>query len=109
MHLVDIVLRLVVSADAGPILFHQVVQFEHECEYLEQCDLQSVVWSIQEAFVQDAVQVEVVESNQFLKVVDLRKLTLEHDPLCLDDCNHDVLFYCVDEVVHLLAEELKFS
>ena len=26
----------------------------------------------------------------------------------MDNCNHDVFFYGVDEVVHLLAKELKF-
>ena len=102
-------LRLVISADARSILPHQVVQFEHEREDLVQCDLQPVVGTIQEALVQDAVQVVVVQRNHLFKVVDLGKSTFEQCPLGLDNCYHDVLFYGVDEVVHLLAEELEFA
>ena len=101
-------LCLVISANASTILLHQVVQLEYECEYLVQSNLQPVVWSIQETFIQDSVQVVVVESNQFLEVVELGKLTLELCPLSVDDCDHDILFNSIDEIVHLLSQELEF-
>ena len=75
---VQVLLSLMVSANANSVISDQEMQLEDELKDLIQCDLQAVVSSSrEEAFLKDRIEVGVVKADQLLKVVDLSKLLLQ--------------------------------
>ena len=74
---VQVLLSLMVSADANTVVSDQEMQLEDELKDLVQSDLQAVVSSsCEEAFLKDRIEIGVVKTDQLLKVVDLRELLL---------------------------------
>lgn len=98
------------SADVGTVTLDNEVELEHEFKDLVESDLQSVVASPrEEALLQDDVQVGVVQIDELFKVVDLGQLLLQEDPLALDHCHGHILVDRLQEILHLLPQELKLT
>ena len=75
---VQVLLSLMVSANANAVISDQEMQLEDELKDLVQSDLQAVVSSSrEEAFFKDRIEVSVVKADQFFKVIDLRELLLQ--------------------------------
>ena len=75
---VQVLLSLMVSANANAVISDQEMKLEDELKDLVQSDLQAVVSSSrEEAFLKDRVKVGVVKADQLFKVVDLGELLLQ--------------------------------
>ena len=74
---VQVLLSLMVSANANAVISDQEMQLEDELKDLVHRDLQAVVsGSREEAFLKDRIEIGVVKTDQLLKVIDLGELLL---------------------------------
>ena len=108
-HLLYLVFCLEIAHHSHPIRFDHKVQFENKLENLVQSDQKSIVWASQETFLENVVQIRVMQLDKLFKKVYFGQIFLQSFPLGLNDGHHEILIQSSDKIVHLVSQELQFA